>query len=829
MADKIPAALTPTENLTPEQVEQMPTHLGNTPIASTTGTVDGSLLPLYDHKNKTVLNVPHEEAEAYLKSGQFTLPKKTRLNIIDPNTGEAHSIDGAEAYNALQSGYRLERAEETRERHLQDKYGGVGQGAIAALEGFGRGALTGASDQLLKMDPNVTQEDLAGREEANPIISTVSEGAGLVLSPLAKILGVEAAAAKTESFIAKQAVKAGLSNPVAKSIATKIIPHAAGSAVEGAFYGGGQLLSEEALGKADLNAENLAAYIGTGALLNGAFGATFAGAKELAGPVSKVAKYVASPFTSKISQNLDSEVSSARLLGLTPAQLQKLQKRNPKVVEEMQDFLRQDLKLGIADSAEDLVAKNAAVKESAGNEIGAVLKEVDQTLEQMPLFKPSSASVWDNVYNKVYTEVEDALAKDIPGMGKYQKPINDFLDDVARLGKSEQKFSASDLQKFKKGLDKLIKYEKDPGKFSVLEEMAFSARTAVRDEIDKLAQSMETLGGADDLAQRLREANRKYAGSATFGEFLEKRALKSADRDFSMTGTVKDVGLDLSRKLVVLGKIEQGRMKMDKLVQGTVKAFGNTTKGLSIAAQTQVPNIVNSALAVNYGGEKPKKPQTKQEAYNNILQNVNSYTANPTAFMERSNRQTASLYTAAPQTSAQLDNLAMTAMAYLSTKVPKKTQNTTLLSPFQPVSLPSTQDLAKFARILHAIEKPAVVLHNLQNGTASREEIDVLKEVYPATFQKLQETFVHELPKLQGTMPYNRRVQLGILLGVPADQSMQPENVLGLQALFGQAQQQQGSPAQGAVNSTVGGMKELSKSENQMTPLQEAQAGIESE
>jgi hypothetical protein len=826
---EIPSALLPNEALPAS--EEMPQALGDTPIVAPSGKIDGNLMSLYDHKNNTVLAVEPTEAEVYLKTGQYTLPKGSRVNVVDEN-GDAASVDSSEVYNALQSGYRMEQPQETEQRRTQEQYGDLGGQIAAAGAGAARGLTFGLSDQAL-VGAGVAPETLRGLEEANPISSLVGEATGIVAPAVlsggissvagAGVKGAAAAGKATERLIAKQAIKAGLSNPIAKSIATKIAPAAVGSAVEGAFYGAGQLLSEDALGKADLNAENLAAYVGTGALLNGAFGAAFSGAAELAKPVGQAAKFISSPFTSKISQNLDSQISTGRILGLTPVQMQKLQARNPKIAESMKQYLTEDLKLGLMDTAEDLATKNRAIKEAAGAEIGSVLDEADQVLKTLaPEARPTNQQVWDNVYQKVFKTVEDVFGTDVPGGDKMRKAAEGFLDDIAALGKKEGSFNASELQGVKKALDKMLKYEKDPGKWTQLEDMAYSARSAIRDEIDGLAKKLEDSGNAGNLSERLRSANRQYSSSATFGDFLEKRAMRAGDRDFSLTNALRDSGLDLQRKLVVLGKIEQGRQAVSRAVKSTVKAFGEGTKGTSLALQTTVPSIVNSALAQDYSKGKSEKPRTKEQAYNNVLNNINSFTASPTSFMEKANRQTASIYKAAPQTSAQLDNLAMTAMTYLSSKAPKRNENVNLLTPFRPVSLPSTQELAKFARILHAVEKPMDVLKNLERGTASREEMEVLKDVYPSTFTELQETFMAELPKLQKTIPYNRRVQMGLLLGMPADASMLPQNILGLQGLF-QVTPEQGG---GAVNPTVGGMKELASTAEMLTPLQQAQAGL---
>lgn len=817
---EIPNYLNPEQELLEPSGPQM---LGDTPVVSTEGEPTASQLALYDTVNNTVLTTPLSEAEPYLKTGNYTLQKGSRINIVD-REGNASSILGNEISQALNSGYRLEMPEETQARKLQEQFGSSADQALAAAAGAARGASFGLSDVALTQSGLVEPETLAGLEEANPVASGVGEVGGVIGSLLTPA-GPGALAAKvgvaTEKLIYKQALKLGMKNSVAKAVASKIVPRAAGSAVEGAFYGAGQLVSEDALGKADLNAENLAAYIGTGALINGAFGAAFSTAGSLAGPAAKAAKFIASPFTSKISNAVDAKMSGARLLGLTPIQLQKLNVRNPKVAAGLEDYLKEDLKLVVTDTAESLLAKNSEMLQTSGAKIGSILNEVDAVLEAAPMFRPTSAAVWGNVKNKVAAQVADILETEIPGNEGSLRVIKNFMKKLDVLIKDPKDFNASQLQKVNQGLKQLLDYEKKPGSWTQLEDLAYTARIAIRDEIDLLAHTLQSRGLAEDLGRQLKIANRQYASSKSFGEYLEKSALKSADRDFSIINSAKDLGLNMSRKLVVLGKIERAQQAVTKAIDSSIKALAVPSRGLVLSTQAMIPSIVDSDLAKDYSAGKAKKPSDKQVAYNNILRNLDSYTQSPTGFLEKANRQTASIFNEAPETSAQLDQLAMTSMAYLSMKVPKRTANPTLFSAYKPAPLPSSQELAKFARILQAVEKPMEIFKNLQQGTVSREEIEVLKSVYPATYVELQDKLIQELPKLQATMPYNRRIQLGLLMGIPADASMLPANVLGLQGLFGQAAAEEQA---GAVKQTVSGMSNLESMGPSETPLQEVQA-----
>jgi len=845
---EIPSALLPNEALPVS--EEMPQALGDTPIVTPTGNVDGNLMSLYDHKNGTVLAIEPTEAETYLKTGQYTLPKGTRVNVVDEN-GEAASVDSSEVYNALQSGYRMEQPQETEQRRAQEKYGGVGGQAAALAAGALRGASFGISDQLY-VGAGGEPETLRGLEEANPASSIVGEATGIIAPAIftggastvagAGVKGAAAAGRAAERLIAKQAIKAGLSNPLAKSIATKIVPAFVGNSVEGTFYGAGQLLSEDALGKADLNAENLAAYIGTGALLNGAFGAAFSGAGQVLD--SKIFKGATRPIADYVEGFTARDKAALDVLGYTPAKAAKLAEKNPELKNSLADILVKNVGMSVDDDAVTLAAKISKLKDDAGKSLESVLTKADDTMKSQGRTIDSEL-LYKDLADKLEQRFLGGKNLSSPEYRSIRKEVDNYYSEILKSSQEGGRMSLKDLHFIRKGADSKGYAANGMPVDSIEGQMARFAR---RHYDDVLKQTMANTGD-DSLRAAFSDANKLYSFAAEVGPKINLKASKTerlnpfyatilggaagqmlGDGDASSIGIGAIAGLagrsflmsDLRRNLVILGKIEQGRQAVGRAVNSTVKAFGEGTRSAARAAQTSVPSIVNSSLAQNYSNGKSEKPRTKEQAYNNILNNINSFTASPTSFMEKANRQTASLYKAAPQTSAQLDNLAMTAMTYLSTKAPKRNENINLLTAFRPVPLPSTQELAKFARILNAVEKPMDVLKNLERGTASREEMEVLKDVYPSTFAELQETFMAELPKLQKTMPYNRRVQMGLLLGVPADASMLPQNILGLQNLF------QTSPDQGGgvVNPTVGGLKELGGATGLLTPLQQAQAGL---
>jgi len=238
-----------------------------------------------------------------------------RLPIVD-NLGKIRTIDESEYNQAIQDhGYRPLTQQENQQYEDQQKYGeGFVNEALAGIAGAARGATLGLSDQLLTKTGIVNPETLRSLEEYNPAASGVGEVAGAVLPTLltggetlpesaAEIAGKDVAEKGFASKVASSAPSSLVSDlgasttESARPIASKLAEIAAsketspamnrilenaisggiGSAVEGAAYGLGQSVSEEALGDPDLNAEKVFANVGMGALFGGAIGSAFEG------------------------------------------------------------------------------------------------------------------------------------------------------------------------------------------------------------------------------------------------------------------------------------------------------------------------------------------------------------------------------------------------------------------------------------------------------------------------------------------------------------------------------------------------------------------------
>ncbi len=149
----------------------------------------------------------------------------------------------------------------------EDKFGGTTGEIKAGLAGAARGATFGLSDQALTKSGLVNPETLKGLQETNPISSFTGEMAGMIAPAF---LGDEAGLANLPGAVSRLGrVAEGSAGLVG---AGKVAAKAIGYGTEGAAYGLGQSVSENALGDHDLVSEKTLANIGLSAAFMGGIG-----------------------------------------------------------------------------------------------------------------------------------------------------------------------------------------------------------------------------------------------------------------------------------------------------------------------------------------------------------------------------------------------------------------------------------------------------------------------------------------------------------------------------------------------------------------------------
>ncbi len=180
----------------------------------------------------------------------------------------------------------------------QEKYGGIGQQALAGVEGIAQG-VAGPLATGLERAIGVKPEDIRGREEANPITSTAAKGLGLagslltgfgegaVLTKAGEVAAGITEAGQAANAAREMATAAGATGKVAAEAAdkafsaapylSKVGSSAVQQAAEMAVLQGGDEISKMILQDPETSAESAISNIGMAAVLGGAGGALITG------------------------------------------------------------------------------------------------------------------------------------------------------------------------------------------------------------------------------------------------------------------------------------------------------------------------------------------------------------------------------------------------------------------------------------------------------------------------------------------------------------------------------------------------------------------------
>src|SRR6185436_3790769 len=110
-------------------------------------------------------------------------------------------------------------------------------------------------------------------------------------------------------------------------------------------------------------------------------------------------------------------------------------------------------------------------------------------------------------------------------------------------------------------------------------------------------------------------------------------------------------------------------------------------------------------------------------------------------------------------------------LAYLASKLPRNPTPPHLqLGP--DTWEPDNAQLSGFARCMEVTQYPEKAVERLGEGTATPDDIDALKTVWPEHYEKTRQLCFEHAAQLQKSMPYQSRLSLSILLDIPVDPAL---------------------------------------------------------
>lgn len=675
------------------------------------------------------------------------------------------------------------------ELRQEEKYGD------RPLEALGSSALSsatfGLSDKVL-VDAGADPEEIAEVRRRSPVASGVGTVGGIVGPAL--LSGGTSLAAKGASAgirgatavgsVAEKAALAGLKKiaPTAGPKTALLAGQAARGAAEGSLAGLGQEISETALENKELTGEAALAAAGSGALLGAGFGTLFGAAQATVPTISSKTGKLSSKVGSVLKQGIDPLTDptegALRLVTSTAAKRGKVRDLLGRNVDELPDYLKTNLELGPITTTADLARKNQQVLQQTGELIGDTVKSIDNIITQNGT-SISRARVYQPLLNKV-DEIIEELSKN-PRVNRANiKIAQRYKDDIVSNGTSEAPFSFKELDDLRKNY--ASKKFKGGGALESFEaNLADDLRFISREQLNAATESISD--AYPDLATTLKRANKTYHIGATINDALEEAAERQPNFTKPIDWAVGTAGRT-ARNLSVITDLAEKTANLQASVQnGVAKFFSKVKPGKIPTGGVQA--LLNTGFAINT--DTGKAPKTRNEAFDNISKNIQEATADQDSLIELMAKRTIRIGNADPAVSMAMQTTLANAVSFLASKLPKSAVQQGLYSrKYQP----SSMELAKFERYVQIIENPLTALEDLQRGTLTREHVEALKAVYPAIYSQIQQTAMDNIVE-HPNLSYAKKVQLGILLDIPADSSMSPDSVVMLQQSIGSTSQDQ--------------------------------------
>lgn len=749
----------------------------------------------------------------------------------------------------------------------------------ALLTGAASSATLGLSDQALVRSGIYSQEELNAIRQANSIASGVGEVAGF-FTPGAPIKAVTKGGKALQKAYVKAIEKAskGAGNKKAiQSILSRTKGIDAGSAVEGAAFATGQLISEQALGNAEFNAENFVTAAGQGLILGGALGTAFNATQGAVGfGVNAIGKGAdALKRKLKLGQNADSVNSKVwQLVGASPADIAKFKSQNPELFNKSFKFFTDNKALKATDftpgsTGRTMYAAMDRALKDAGEDIGKAVKGLDDVYERLaPNALPSQASYTQRILQRIDDEIIqpnringalDAKGREVAK--QYSKYIAELRKDLANT----KPLKPSQLHAQKINRQAGVDFRKNPANMTAQERVDYITAEVLRETVEDLGKNVKQFtddANALKLVDDLLEANTNYRMASQALRFIPEKiqraeagqvidpmtgmtvAMGVTTGNWSVTGAIMGANFLASeyyKKLRVLSYVEKANKAVDKSVAAAASNVvkKGSTRSAIVSSGLAKPATNNFLQSVTFDpGEKPSNDEKQIEAYKRLYEKMVSMSADNRGLEERLTFKLAGMGSVAPETTVAVMNNIEKSLNFLLKKAPKPpTSQGTMLQPKLRMKnfTPSDQELSKFARYLKATMNPGSILDSIAQKNVSTEEVEVMQALYPDLYNRVRVAVMDRVQEMDEELDYSSKLQLGILFNLPTDPSLEPKKVLQFQSLYGApvtgpeplparqgvsgAQSQIIPGVTTAVKPTQGGLQNLEAAERTQSPL----------
>jgi hypothetical protein len=751
----------------------------------------------------------------------------------------------------------------------EETYSTPGQQVGAALEGAARGlvgpiaplAEQAFSQAVFNQSPEETSKHIRAREEANPTLSKVSEGAAL-LGSMFTGTGEAALAAKAGEVLTK-----GLEGA---SLASKIGSGAAKAAIENMFIQGSDEASKMILRDPNSSVQTAVTNIGLAGLLGGTVGGTIEGTsaalKGLTGAhkigqlvedfKGRINEHIANPEPQfALNQELTDHYNNIRqvaddVYGPTGLKAVDIQKSMPEMSEKITNQTSE-----IAQKLEDSVAKmtkdsykyparltgklqedlsnfkNVLSNAKSPSEIFNATQDLKQTLQGYAKFDKFVKPV-----DEAYDFVRDSK--------KLAFDLRNSLEDKAVWGKAAERQQAINrafsefkpaLQDFEKKFTTEISGERvvDPGKIATyINQLGKPSAEIKQSMLSNFLDASEKYGKViNDTHANLGIESPLQPSSLAFANSTLKRkstGAKLADifinkglTDAGGKGIGAAIGAGVGRALGVSAEIGAliGTHALGPFFSSVLPSLAKAMVGTAAKGEAFIK-------ASNYAASVAKGELLADKAVSGLFKeghDVLPSSAIPTEkdiskldkILKGLQLNANSLINSGdqighylPQHAASIGETASTATQYLNSLRPDNDPK----APLDNRIKPAPYQTAEFVNSLKIAQQPLLVLDKLKKGNLAMKDVMELKTLYPDLYKQLSGKITGEIVKQTQKgihVPYKTRMGLSLFLGQPMDSTMSPASIIAAQSnAASQQSPQQGTPGKAPSAAST---KELTK------------------
>jgi hypothetical protein len=257
--------------------------------------------------------------------------------------------------------------------------------------------------------------------------------------------------------------------------------------------------------------------------------------------------------------------------------------------------------------------------------------------------------------------------------------------------------------------------------------------------------------------------------------------------DDLVSGRLAKAGADVAGRteLAVARALRVGEKVTRAAERSTPAAAMGATKILSrVSFSPEVP----ASRARQYAPSGDKLTEVYRQREQELLSQAQAgpqpgtYEMRPAARQQMAQRLSGAR-AVSPQLADRIETLLARRVSYLASKLPKR-PDVAAMSVGPDRWRPSDAQMRQFARTVQAVEDPASVAERITSGTITRADIEALREVYPEQLRDLQRQIAEQLPTLRHSLPYETRLALSIVTGVPVVPATAPRILAVLQAQY---------------------------------------------